>query len=152
LLVINVFFFNYFHFSIYKCICITCMCAEMEVCPMIDVLSIMSTSRCCTITNQHRVDIGNTSFTSSTSHCSKISCWHCKPLILFTSLYDIESTSCRHCKPFLWFTSFTSSILRCYTISNQHRVYIVNLSSCLYRSNCRHRDGVRYQINIVSTL
>jgi hypothetical protein len=67
-------------------------------------------------------------------------------------LYDIESTSYLHCKPFLLFTSFTSSTLRCCTISNQHRVHIVNLSSCLHRSHRRHRDVVQHRINVVSKL
>jgi hypothetical protein len=67
-------------------------------------------------------------------------------------LYDIESTLCRHCDPFFLFTSLTSSTSRCCTISNQHRVDIVILSSCLHRSHRRHCDVVRYRINIVSTL
>jgi hypothetical protein len=45
-------------------------------------------------------------------------------------LNNIESTSCRHCIPFFLFASFTSSTSQCCTISNQHRVYIVNLCSC----------------------
>jgi hypothetical protein len=44
------------------------------------------------------------------------------------------------------------STSRCCTILNQHRIYIVNLSSCLHSSHRRHRDIVRYGINIVSTL
>jgi hypothetical protein len=87
---------------------------EKEVCRMIDILSILSTLPCCTITNLHRVDIVN--------------------------LYSF------------FFTSFTSSTWRCCTISNQHRVDIVYLSSYLHRSHRRHRDVVRYRINIVSTL
>jgi hypothetical protein len=106
---------------------------------MINVLSILSTSQCCTISNQHRIYIANLS-----------SCLYIVHIVDITMLYDIESTSCLHCEPFFLFTSFTSSTSRCCTISNQHHVYIVILCSCLHSS---HRDVVRYRINnIVSTL
>jgi hypothetical protein len=127
----------------------------------------LSTLRCCTISNQLCIDIVNLSCCLNPSHC-----WHCDVsqywinimstlwtfLLVYivhnvdiAMLYDIESTSCRHCELFSLFTSFTLSTSRCCTISNQHRVDIVNLS-CLHRSHRWHCNVVRYRINIVSTL
>jgi hypothetical protein len=65
-------------------------------------------------------------------------------------LYNIESTSCQHCDPFFLLTSFKLSTLQCCTISNQHRVDIVKLSSCFHRSHRRHCNVIQYGINIVS--
>jgi hypothetical protein len=60
---------------------------------------------------------------------------HCKLssycIVYNAMFYDIESTLCRHSETFFFFTSLTSSTLRCCTISNQHNVDIVNISSCL---------------------
>jgi hypothetical protein len=121
-----------------------------------------STLHCKTISNQHRVYIVNLSSCLHRSH--RRHCYFVRYRINIVStlwtfllvyivdiamLNNIESTSCLHCKPFFLFTSFTSSTSRCCTILNQHRVYIVNLISCLHR---RHRDVERYRINIVSTL
>jgi hypothetical protein len=122
---------------------------------------ISSTSRCCTISNQHRIYIVNLSCLHR-RHCDVVryrinivsTLWtfllvYIVHIVDIAMLYDIESTSCQHCEPFFL---FTSSTLRCCTISNQHRIDIVNLSSCLHRSHRRHRDVVRYRNNIVSTL
>jgi hypothetical protein len=132
---------------------------KLEVCPIIDVLSISSTSQCCTISKQHCVDI--VSFSSCLHRSYRR---HCN---VVPYRINIVST--------LWsFVLFILSTSRCYTISNQHRVDNVILSSCLHRSPrnyvryrikssrhcepfflfiyCRHRDVVRYRINIVLTL
>jgi hypothetical protein len=103
-----------------------------------------STSWCCTISNQHRVDIVNLSSSlhrSHRQHCDVVryrinivsTLWtfllvYIVHIVDIAMLYDIESTSCRHCEPSFLFTSFTSSKSRCCTISNQHRVDIVNFS------------------------
>jgi hypothetical protein len=120
---------------------------------------------CCTISNQHRVNIVNLSSCLHRRHrdvvqyrINIVSTLWTFPLVYIVHivdiamLYNIESTLCRHCEPFFLFTSFTSSTSRCCTILNQHRVDIVNLSSCLHCSHRRHRDVVWYWINIVSTL
>jgi hypothetical protein len=117
---------------------------------------------CCTISNQHRIDIVNLSSCLHRSHrrhrvvvqyrinlVSTLWTFLLVYIVDIAMLHDIESTSCLHCEPFFL---FRSSTLRCCTISNQHRIDTVNLSSCLHRSHRRHRDVVRYRNNIVSTL
>jgi hypothetical protein len=44
------------------------------------------------------------------------------------------------------------STSQCCTITNQHRVYIGNMSLRLHRSHRRHYTAVRYRMNIMSTL
>jgi hypothetical protein len=39
------------------------------------------------------------------------------------------------------------STSRCFTIMNQHRVNIGNMSSCLHRSHCQHHTLVQYRIS-----
>jgi hypothetical protein len=109
-----------------------------------------ATSRCCTILNQHRVNIV---ILCSCLHRNVVryrinivsTLWtflivYIVHIVDIAMLYDIESTSCRHCEPCFLFKSFTSSTSRCWTILNQHCVDIVNLSYCLHRSHRRHRD------------
>jgi hypothetical protein len=123
-----------------------------EVCPIIDVLSISSTSRCCTISNQHRASIVNLSSCDSHQRHRNVVRYRinivstlCTFLLVYivhivniAMLYDIESTSCRQCEPFFLFTSSISSTLQCCTISSQHCVDIVNLFSCLHHSYSQH--------------
>ena len=124
-----------------------------------------STSQCCTISNQHCVDIVYLLSCLHRSHHRhrkvlryriNIVSTLCTSYPVYTfhivdiaMLYDIESTLCRHCVSLILFTSFTSSTSQCCTISNQHRVYLL---SCLHLSHHRHHNIVRYWINIVLTV
>ena len=129
-----------------------------------------STSQCCTISNQHRIDIAylqlpwldrphrrhrsviryrinivSTSFTS-------FQLGYIVYIVEIAMLYDVESTSCWYwLPPITLFTSFTSSISQCYTISNTHHVDIAYLLyPCLHGSHLRQYYLVRCRINILS--
>lgn len=118
-----------------------CGVQYFEVCPLYDVLSVLSTSQCWPTLTRHFVDI--------------VQVFAVYPFILFTALtlstFQCWLTTSRHFVYIVYLCS-SMSTSQCWSTSGRHHVYIGPLISCLHWRHCQYCNVGQPWVDIVSLL